>query len=155
MKLQQELGLRKGFEFPAHEAILNIYYTGERIRKRGREFFAQFGITDVQFNVLRLLFNQAGDRAGLTQAEISKMMLVNRSNITSLIDRMEKADLVKRTQVPGDRRYISVQLTTHGRKVFLGVESKYLKEITEVMNVLNNKEIKELVKQLERIRNNL
>lgn len=155
MKLQEELGLRKGFEFPAHEAILNIYYTGERIKKRAREFFAQFGITDVQFNVLRLLYNQSGDRTGLSQAEISKMMLVNRSNITTLIDRMEKADLVRRNQVPGDRRYNAVQLTNRGRKVFLGVENKYLKEITEVMKVLNNKEIKGLVKQLERIRENL
>jgi DNA-binding MarR family transcriptional regulator len=155
MKLQEELGLRMGFKLSAHEAILNIYYTGERVKKRARKFFSQYGITDVQFNVLRLLYNQTGKEYSLTQAELSKMMLVNRSNVTSLIDRMEKAGLVRRNDVPGDRRYNAIQLTSQGGKILLEVEDKYLKEVTKIMSELTGKETRELIQLLERIRANL
>ena len=81
MSLQSELGMRKGFDNPAHEALLNIYYTASRVRKKAGEFFRGFGVTDVQFNVLSLLKHQSGESSGLTQVELSRMMLVNRANI--------------------------------------------------------------------------
>ena len=85
MTLKSELGMRKGFENPAHEALLNIYYTASRARKKAGEFFRLNRLTDVQFNVLSLLRHQSGEIGGLTQVELSRMMLVNRANITTLI----------------------------------------------------------------------
>ena len=154
-KLEKELGLKEGIAVAAHEAVLNIYYTGDLLKKRAREFFREFGITDVQFNLMELLHRQTGDREGLTQADLSRMLLVNRSNITSLIDRMEKAGLVRRVDVPGDRRYNSIELTTRGRDLLLELENRYMEKIEAVMNVLEGTEMEELVSALERIRQNL
>ena len=50
--------------------MLNIYYTGDLIKKRAREFFSHYGITDVQFNLMELLYYQAEEKTGLTQAEL-------------------------------------------------------------------------------------
>lgn len=154
-KLEKELGLKEGIASPAHEAVLNIYYTGDLLKKRAREFFREFGITDVQFNLMELLYRQAGDGAGLTQADLSRMLLVNRSNITSLIDRMEKAGLVRRVDVPGDRRYNSVELTPRGKGLLSDLEDGYMAKIGEVMSALGRPEMEELISALEKIRQNL
>src|SRR4030042_1365266 len=104
MALAQELGLRRGFNVLEHEAVLNIYYTASVLKKGAAEFFQQFGLTDVQFNIMMLLNYQSGPDGGLTQAKLSGMMLVNRADVTSLIDRMEKEGLFVRTAAANDRR---------------------------------------------------
>ena len=155
MKLEKELGLRAGIKVTEHEALLNIYFTGDLLKKRAREFFSQYGITDVQFNLMELLYYQAEEKTGLTQAELSRMLLVNRSNVTSLIDRMEKAKLVIRVDVPGDRRYNAIRLTNKGRKMIEDVEDKYMDEVRRVMAVLGRSEMDALIRALELIRQNI
>ena len=155
MGLKEELGLKRPFSVPAHEALLNIYYTGSQMKKRAREFFAEYGITGVQFNLMELLRCQADEDAGLTQADLSRMMLVNRANITSLIDRMENSNLVVRTSVPGDRRFNAIMLTAHGRKVLLDVEVKYQTEVAKIMSPLSAQEQRQMMNMLERLREKL
>ncbi len=155
MSLKSELGMRKGFDNPAHEALLNIYYTASRTRKKAGEFFRMQGLTDVQFNVLSLLKHQSNENGGLTQVELSRMMLVNRANITTLIDRMEKADLVVRKPVPDDRRYNIIELTPHGLTMYHNVAGIYKRKIMEIMNILDEGELKSLMGILEKLRQNL
>jgi len=155
MTLKTELGMRKDFENPAHEALLNIYYTAARIRKKAGEFFRSYGLTDVQYNVLSLLKHQSGESGGLTQVELSKMMLVNRANITTLIDRMEKAHLVARKAVPDDRRYNVIELTDHGREMYDQVSGIYKKKVAQIMGIVDQDELDALKSILEKIRMNL
>jgi DNA-binding MarR family transcriptional regulator len=155
MSLKTELGMRKGFDYPPHEALLSIYYTAARARKKAGEFFRLRGLTDVQFNVISLLKHQSGEIGGLTQVELSRMMLVNRANITTLIDRMEKAELVQRKPVPDDRRYNIIQLTEHGETMYKDIAGVYHAKITEIMGVLDPAEFDQLINIMEKIRLNL
>jgi DNA-binding MarR family transcriptional regulator len=155
MSLKSELGMRKGFENPAHEALLSIYYSAARIRKKAGEFFRTYGLTDVQYNVLSLLKHQSGENGGLTQVELSRMMLVNRANITTLIDRMQKAGLVARRPVPDDRRYNVIALTPHGLDMYHKVTGTYRKKVNEIMGVLQQPELEALKDILEKVRLNL
>lgn len=152
MTLQQELSLRKPIAFLAHEALLNIYHTASCLKKRGDEFFRPHNLTDVQFNVLELLGHQSGKLEGLSQAELSDMMLVNRANITSLVDRMEKAGLVSRTTAPSDRRSNIVKLTGKGKKLLSKVEPLYTREVKKIMSAVPDSQQKKLVKMLGDIR---
>jgi DNA-binding MarR family transcriptional regulator len=176
MALKEELGLKRGFVDTAHEALLNIYFTASIMKKRADAFFGQFGLTDVQFNLMDLLRYQsgstsspsggpprlagresgeAGKEGGLSQAQISDMMLVNRANITSLMDRMEKAGLVARTAHSNDRRYNIIKLTSKGAKLFAKVEPHYIEQIHKAMSSLDAAELKKLMGILEKIRNRL
>lgn len=155
MSLEHELGLRKPVAFLGHEALLNIYFTATCIKKRAAEFLRRFGLTDVQLNVMMLLKHQSGEEGGLSQAEISDMMLVNRANITSLVDRMEKAKLVVRTAAANDRRFNIVKLTDKAKKLFAKVDPLYSKEVKNAMAVLKGTEQKKLIKMLERVRANI
>lgn len=155
MALEHELGFRKPIALLPHEALLNIYYTASRLKKRAGEFFRPFGLTDVQFNLMMLLEYQSGPEEGLSQAQLSEMMLVNRANITSLIDRMEKADLVIRTAAASDRRYNIVKLTDRGKKLLAKVEPLYARQVKTVMSTLKDNEQKKLNQMLERVRSKL
>ncbi len=155
MTLKSELGMRKDFKNNAQEALLGIYYTASQARKKAGEFFRLHGLTDVQFNVLSLLQHQSGEKAGLTQVELSRMMLVNRANITTLIDRMEKAKLVVRQPAPDDRRYNVVVLTPLGTQRFSDAEDIYMGKVSEIMSTLGDSELETLVAFLEKVRVNL
>ena len=155
MPLEYELGLRKPITLVPHEAILNIYYTASCLKKQAAEFFHPFGLTDVQFNLMMLLRHQSGPDQGLTQAQLSDMMLVNRANTTSLIDRMEKSGLVVRTSTPSDRRYNIIKLTGHGKKLLTQVEPLYTKEVKKTMAALKEVEQKKIIQMLEKIRSKL
>lgn len=163
MALKEELGLKKDFASPAHEALLSIYYTASIMKKRADEFFGQFGLTDVQFNMMNLLYYEggkdhstsSGQEGGLSQAQISDMMLVNRANITSLVDRMEKAELVTRTAHASDRRYNIIKLTAKGKNLYTKVEPHYLDKIKEVMAPLDAADERKLTTILEKVRSTI
>jgi len=153
--LKEELGLKKEFASPAHEALLNIYYTASIMKKRADEFFGQYGLTDVQFNLMNLLYYESGKDGGLSQAQISDMMLVNRANITSLVDRMEKAELVTRTAHANDRRYNIIKLTAKGKNLYAKVEPHYFEKVQAAMVSLDVGELKKITATLEKVRKTL
>jgi DNA-binding MarR family transcriptional regulator len=155
VSLQDELHLKKPISLLAHEALLSTYYSASQLRKKAGEFLRPFGLTDVQFNLMMLLRHQSGDKKGLNQAQISKMMLVNRANITAIIDRMEKARLVVRAPMPSDRRYNLVKLTGRGDKLLDEIEPLYAEEVERIMSVLVKNDQKKLIMMLEKIRGNI
>jgi len=155
MSLEFELCLRKPITLLAHEALLNTYYTTSCLRKKAGELLRPFGLTDVQFNLMMLLKYQSGPEEGLSQAQLSNMMLVNRANITSIIDRMEKASLVIRTPAPSDRRSHIIKLTNRGRELLDRIEPLYTKEVKRIMAVLKQTQQKTLIAMLEKVRANI
>jgi MarR family 2-MHQ and catechol resistance regulon transcriptional repressor len=155
MSLIEELKLNVPFTLDTHESLLNIYFTATCIKKKATEFLKPFGITDVQLNMMMMLGHQGEHEGGLSQARISEMMLVNRANITSLVDRMEKAGFVIRTAAAGDRRYNIIKLTKKGKRLLEKVEPLYAKEVTRIMSVLSDGEKKKLIKMLEKVRSGI
>ncbi len=155
MSLELELGLKKPVALLAHEALLSTYYTASNLRKKAGHFLQPFGLTDVQFNLMMLLKYQSRQGEGLTQAQISSMMLVNRANITALIDRMERAGMVTRTSSPSDRRSNIIILTVSGRKLLEKIEPLYAQEVKRIMAVLVDDDQKRLIGMLEKVRANI
>jgi DNA-binding MarR family transcriptional regulator len=155
MALKEELKLKKGFEILEHEALLNIYFTASLLKKRADMFFKSFGLTDVQFNVMMLLITQCEPQGGLSQAQLSDMMLVNRANVTTLIDRMEKALLVMRTSALEDRRTNIIKMTAKGKKLFEKAEPLYAEMVKQIMAGFKQSEQKKLITILEKVRANI
>jgi DNA-binding MarR family transcriptional regulator len=63
--------------------------------------------------VLRLLIK----KGSLSSADLSRQMYVTPSNITGIIDRLEKKGLVERIRKQGDRRVALITLTPSGQKL--------------------------------------
>ena len=152
MNLAKELKLRRGFTNTGHEAILNIYHTASLLKQTSTRFFNEYGLTDVQYNLLVLIIEQCGDTPGLSQVELSDMMLVNRANITMLVDRMEKQGLVSRVEHPVDRRSKIVIPTKEGQKRYMEADTAYVERIDAITSFMSEAELKKLIKNLEKIR---
>ena len=154
MTLQDELGLVKAIENPAHETVISIVLTGGRLTKEGDRLLRPFKLTDSQFNVLMLLKHQAG-QDGMSQTRLGRMLLVNRSNVTGLIDRMEQAAWVERVDEAEDRRVKRVRLTAAGRKLLEKAEKAYFKRVEEVVGTIEPAQIQMLTQLLAVIRGRL
>ena len=103
MSLQEELILPNPFSHKSHEAMLSIVVTGTLLLREGAKLLRPYGLTDTHFNILMLLKYQS-ENGRINQTRLGNMLLIHRSNITGIIDRMEKADLVRRIADPEDRR---------------------------------------------------
>lgn len=150
MSLRDELKLSKDLISIEHEALLGLYYTTIALKKHASEFFAPFGLTDVQFNLMMMIRHHGGG-TGLSQARLSEMMMVNRANVTGLVDRLEKAGMVRRTAAE-DRRYNMIQLTTKGKKILDKADPAYGGEVRKIMAALSKTDQKALIKTCEKIR---
>lgn len=154
MSLQQELGLLHPFKDKAHEALVNIAFTGTVLSKEGQNLLNLYGLTLAQFNVLLLLKDQSVD-GRINQTGLGNMLMVNRSNITSLIDRMVKADLVRRVPDPDDRRVHYIEMTEKGEQVLSNANDAYFGHLAKIVSVLTSDECEQLAEILGRIRKQL
>ena len=150
MKLQQELKLKQPLASTNHEALLSLVRTSSLMQKLSDRFFSRFALTDVQFNILMILKEHGS--TGLSQQELSEHLIVTKSNVVGLIDRLEHAGYVRRVSHPSDRRFNQIVLTAKGEKLESKVERSYFKEVDKMMNVLGAAEKKAVIKAMERIR---
>lgn len=115
--------------------------------------FARYGLSEPKFKALIHLY-MAGDR-GLIQSELGAKMLVSRANITGLIERLEKEDLVVRRNDPSDKRVFRVCLTNRAfalMHAFLPVHNDFMHK---VMFVLDSQEKEVLISLLRKLNKGL
>lgn len=115
--------------------------------------FARYGLSGPKFNALIHLY-MAGDR-GLIQSELGTKMLVSRANITGLIERLEKEDLVVRRNDPSDKRVFRVCLTNRAfalMHAFLPVHNDFMHK---VMSSLDSHEKELLISLLKKLNQGL
>jgi MarR family 2-MHQ and catechol resistance regulon transcriptional repressor len=120
------------------------------MQKLSDRFFSQFGLTDVQFNILMILKEHGS--AGLSQQQLSEHLIVTKSNVVGLIDRLERGGYVTRMSHPSDRRFNQIVLTREGGKLELKIEELYFAEVDKMMNTLSTSQKKALIQAMERIR---
>ncbi|HAV61232.1 MAG TPA: hypothetical protein DCY13_02565, partial [Verrucomicrobiales bacterium] len=107
---------------PRYAALLQLLRTSETIWNASRLFFARWDLSPSQFNVLNVLY---GFPEGLTQVELSRELITHRSNVTGLVDRLEKRGLLRRAPVPGDRRAYRVTVTAAGTALLTEILPEY------------------------------
>jgi DNA-binding MarR family transcriptional regulator len=75
-----------------------------------------FELSIADFDVLNAL-RRIGDRRGTKPTELARSALITTGAMTSRLDRLERAELIRRTSDPADRRGVLVCLTAQGSKV--------------------------------------
>jgi DNA-binding MarR family transcriptional regulator len=151
MSLHDELGYLNPFKHLEEETLLNVILTGTFMVKEGHRVLKPFKLTVAQFNILMLLKYQS-ENGLINQTRLGKMLLVNRANITGLIDRMEKAGLVRRLADSEDRRVNYVKMTDTGSEVLEKAHKEYFSRIEQIMAPLAEEECRLLNLLLERMR---
>jgi DNA-binding MarR family transcriptional regulator len=125
-----------------------VMATADAFLRESQRLFRPFGLTAAQYNVLNVLAPQA---AGMSQRELSDYLVVDRSNVTGLLDRMEKAGWVQRADDPADRRIYRVTLTPSGRNLWRKVEPRYRAVVDQVTRGVTAKRLAECIVLLDQL----
>ncbi len=130
---------------PRYNALLELLHTAETLWNASRIFFARWDLSPSQFNVLNLLFEL---QAGCTQIELSRRLIMHRSNVTGLVDRLEARGLLQRRDSLTDRRAFNVVLTSAGKKLVRQIQPHYYEAAETVWQGVTVERADQLVSEL-------
>lgn len=80
---------------------------------------APFDLRPMSFSVLVIV----SENAGLSQTQISTALNIERPNLVAIIDSLEERALIKREQVPSDRRVYALKISKKGQDLLSRAQS--------------------------------
>jgi homoprotocatechuate degradation regulator HpaR len=102
-----------------------LYRSLDAVTPRFRKIFSDFGLTEQQWRVLRVLW----ERQDVTLNELSGITLIPAPSLVGVVDRLQGMGLVERRRSDADRRKVYVLATQKGgeleAKVMPRVASAY------------------------------
>ena len=113
--------------------------------------FSRYGLSRAKYNALMQVFMTGGQ--GLTQSELGKMLLVSRANVTRLIDRLEKEELVVRKADPTDKRACQIYLTDRASRLmeaFVPVHNQYVNKLMSSLDINEKQQLIALLNKLKK-----
>ena len=131
-------------------AIISILKTSAFISEILLSGLKPYGISEQQFNVLRILRGQKGIAANLST--VQDRMVHKMSNTTRLIDKLIQKKLVKRNVCIKNRRKIELFITEDGldllkkidpisdeieKKILSNISSQDLNSLISILNLIN------------------
>lgn len=120
-RLQRGLEQPKPFVSVEQEVILNLARPAKCVISRVADVLQTAGLTPTQYNALRIL-RGAGDQ-GLTCGDVGERMVTKDSDITRLMDRLERRSLVKRERPETNRRIVLLRITKEGLKLLMDLDN--------------------------------
>jgi len=133
---------------PRYETLIRLLFTADTIWNLSRGFFARWQLSPSQFNVINLLHDLP---EGLSQTALGRQLLMHRSNLTGLVDKLEQRGLVERRAVPDDRRAYLVVLTASGTKLVGEILPHYYRGAELALGGLSPERATRLARELDEI----
>lgn len=148
MELEKEIH-QKVFRSDAHKASVNIIYTFNWLNAQYADLFKKYGITNQQFNVLRILRGQHPNP--VTVKLIRERMLDKMSDASRIVEKLRVKGLLDRAIDEDDRRACRVTITQKGLDL-LTEFSRFDPEFDKLFTHLSNDELKQLNHLLDKLR---
>ena len=151
MHIREELQITKPLD-SGHEVALALLLTREYVaRLFDQGLYEPEGLSDQQFNVLRIL--KGGPRDGYLVKDLRCRMIYRFADVPRLVNRLEARGLVKRCENPADRRGSRVQITAKGLGQEAKMQARHAALCQQVDRCLSKEESRTLLDLLERLRN--
>jgi homoprotocatechuate degradation regulator HpaR len=90
-----------------------LYRTLDAVMPRFRKIFNDFGLTEQQWRVLRVLW----ETDDVTIKDLADLTLIAAPSLVGIVDRLERDGLVTRQRSTTDRRKVNVLVTTAGAEL--------------------------------------
>lgn len=143
--LQQEIKKKKPFDIPEQEACLNIFRASSFLDADFDALFKRHGLTNAQYNVLRIL---RGEGTRMPSLAVAQRLITRVPDITRLVDRLEKSGLVKRERCTEDRRVVYVSITAKGLTLLAGLDEPVRDLHRRQLSHMSKKDLAELSRLL-------
>jgi len=132
------------------EALLNVLATASWISGELTAAMAPHGVTQAQYNVLRILRGRHPERYACS--EIGERLLDRTPDVTRLLVRLEARGLVKRERAEHDRRVVEVHITPEGLDVLSRLDAPVSEAIERLGRHLTDDQLSQLSGLLETLR---
>ncbi|MCH4815976.1 MAG: MarR family transcriptional regulator [Saccharolobus sp.] len=111
-----------------------------KINKDTDKALEQIGLSYFEFKVMCAL----EEEGKVPMSRIAEKYMLTKAGLTSIIDRLEEKELVRRVRSESDRRVIYVELTEKGREKLMESRKIFLNVLSSFLSKLSEDEIKEL-----------
>lgn len=141
--------LQTRFEGPHHEALLAVMLANATLDAMMDEAFEGSGITQPQYNVLRIL--NGAYPAAYPRGEIARRMVRRAPDLTRMLDRLVRMGLVERTRGEHDHRQSLARITESGRTLLERLRPK-VQHMNQILGKrMSQDDARRLVELLEKI----
>jgi len=123
-------------ETRALDTFIKLMRATESVSADLSRHVAEAHLTMGQFGVLEALLH----RGEMCQVDLGTKLLRSGSNVTTVIDNLEKRGLVRRTRRDDDRRVIDVSLTPEGRALIEQLFPAHARRIVQLLSPLSTKD---------------
>ncbi|GIV60042.1 MAG: MarR family transcriptional regulator [Rhodothermaceae bacterium] len=149
MKLS-ELIRQERFASTGQEAMFNVIVTSSWLLGEMAAVMAPFGLTPAQYNVLRIL--RGSHPRKLTCSDLGARLLDRTPDVTRLLNRLERRDLIHRARARHDRRVVEVGITQKGLALLDEMHDVVHEAMNYITRHLSAEEHRLLCDLLERLR---
>ena len=124
-----------------------LYRALDAVMPRFRKIFNEFGLTEQQWRVLRVLW----EHQDIAFHELAEATLIPAPSLVGVIDRLGNSGLVERRRSESDRRKVSVLATRKGKALEGKVRPRVEEAYAELRGAISKKEWDQLIDGLDRL----
>ncbi|MDD4109589.1 MAG: MarR family transcriptional regulator [Prolixibacteraceae bacterium] len=140
-------GVIKMFQMDTTGILIKIRKIVRSINIESKKIQKEYGVSIPQVLCLNFLYNSKNYYA--TQGEIRKFINLNASTVSGIIDRLEAKALVARLPKSGDKRVVTIALTSRGEQLLAKIPSLLQEKLTERLDKLDDKTLEQIINSLE------
>lgn len=118
--------------------VLEILAAARTFEKKALVIFRPHGLTPAQFNVLNCL---AGRPEGMRASDLARGLIVDPSNVTGMLQRMQKEGWLREIESRADRRQRVVGLSEKGVAAWSRCHRAYQRSLRALQSELSAREL--------------
>lgn len=131
----------------SHSLPMMLYRTLDAVMPRFRQIFSEFGLTEQQWRVLRVLWQHEQ----IAFRELADLTLIPPPSLVGVVDRLTKSGLANRRRSDTDRRNVFVHATSKGQALEAEVRPRVDEAYAELRSSVDAKIWSALIAGLEHI----
>jgi DNA-binding MarR family transcriptional regulator len=113
--VQREIGQARPFRSLNQEATIALLRTASVVNRAFARVVAPAGLSFAQYNALRII--RGAGAGGIPTLAVRDRMIEEGTTVTRLLDKLEKAGLIRRERSLPDRRQVFCHVTSAGKQL--------------------------------------
>ncbi|MFP5207687.1 MAG: MarR family winged helix-turn-helix transcriptional regulator [Acidobacteriota bacterium] len=145
--LKQEIAQQRPFASLEEETLLNLLRTSDCLQRAFHRATRDWGVTSTQYNVLRIL--RGAQPHGLTCSAIGERMIAAEPDITRLLARLKKLNLIRQKRDRHDRRVLWTQIAEAGLELLRQMDPVIERIPRNLLGHMRRADLTEFIRLLE------
>lgn len=132
-----------------HRFVTNLIFTAGWIYNMSAELLKPYGLSNQQFNILRIL---RGAKDWVAMSKVKELMIEKSPNATRLANKMLDKGLIDRQRSEADRRVVYVRITPKGLDLLKEIDNHDGGDVSVAMDRVTDEEARIVSEILDRMR---